>query len=294
MSRDASAADPSPGEPAQPRGLLAIFAHPDDESFGCGGTLALAAESGVPVWLICATNGDQGGRPGEDVADHSMDGEIRMDELREACRALGINPPIFLGYRDSGMEGWGAPPGSLAVADPAEAVERIAAEIRRLRPATIVTFDPGGIYGHPDHVTISARATDAYRRAAGEPGGPRALYHQAVPRSSVTRLLELMAQRSPGADGAPAREPSEDDRRQAEAFVRFSRPDEEITTIVDVRSVIDRKTAALQAHASQTQGRDFGEDGGDAGAELFGREAFILVDPAPEPGLRETSLRGLA
>jgi len=151
----------------RPRGLLAIFAHPDDESYGAGGVMALAATAGNPVWVLCATNGDQGGRPGEIGVDHSMDPETRREELRCACEAIGAAEPVFLGYRDSGMEGWGAPEGSLSLADPEEVVERIVAVIRRLRPAVIVTFDPGGVYGHPDHCGVQAgrRRTGRSRRS---------------------------------------------------------------------------------------------------------------------------------
>ncbi len=272
-----------------PRGLLAIFAHPDDESFGAGGTLALHAARGEPVWLVCATNGDQGGRPGEDADDHSMDPEVRLEELRCACRAMGIAEPIFLGYRDSGMEGWGAPEGSLAVADLEEVVGRVLAEIRRLRPAVVITFDPGGIYGHPDHVAISARATEAYRRAAAEPGGPSALYHQALGRSAVLELQRLMeaAARTSGEPPAP---PSQDDLRQQEAFFRLARPDDEITTMVDVRSVLDRKLAALACHGSQMRGRQWDEAPRDLVEQRLGTETFVRVDPPPTPGERETAL----
>jgi LmbE family N-acetylglucosaminyl deacetylase len=78
------------------RGLLAIFAHPDDETFSSGGVMAMAAMAGHPVWSICATNGDEGGLADE-RGDHAMDPEIRIRELQCACLALGVNPPIFLG-----------------------------------------------------------------------------------------------------------------------------------------------------------------------------------------------------
>ena len=202
--------------------------------------MALAAAAGNPVWVLCVTNGDQGGRPGEMGVDHSLDPEIRLEELRCACSEMGIAEPIFLGYRDSGMEGWGAPEGSLALADPDEVVERMVEVIRRLRPAVIVTFDPGGIYGHPDHVKCSATATAAYRQAAAEPGGPIALYHQVMPRSRIAGMRAAMEEeRRRSGDTTP---PSEDDLRQQEAFERLARPDEEITTIVR-----DRRGARSQA-----------------------------------------------
>ncbi len=273
----------------EPRGLLAIFAHPDDESFGVGGSMALIAERGVPVWLVCATNGDQGGRPGEDVEDHSMDPEIRRRELECACQALGVEPPIFLGYRDSGMEGWVAPEGALSRADPQEVIERLATEIRRLRPVSVVTFDPGGIYGHPDHVAVSAHATEAYRRTSGEPGGPRFLYHVAIPRSALDEMQRMMEEEA-ASSNEPAAQPSPDDLRQQEAFRRLARPDEDFTTLVDVRPVIERKVAALACHDSQMRGRAFGSDDREQAERNLGRETFIRVDPPPAPGARDDAL----
>jgi LmbE family N-acetylglucosaminyl deacetylase len=271
-----------PAATAAPRGLLAIFAHPDDESYGAGGVLALAAAAGNPVWVLCVTNGDQGGRPGETGVDHSLDPEIRREELRCACRELGISEPIFLGYRDSGMEGWGAAEGSLSLADPAEVVERMLTVIRRLRPAVVVTFDPGGVYGHPDHVACSATATAAYRRAAAEAGGPVALYHQALPRSRVAAMRAAMEEeRLRSGESAT---PSEDDLRQQEAFERLARPDEDITTIVRIGSVLERKVAALACHDSQMRGRRWEDPETRAQLEaMFGEETFVRVDPAPQP-----------
>jgi LmbE family N-acetylglucosaminyl deacetylase len=268
-----------------PRGLLAIFAHPDDESFSIGGTLALAAEHGARVRVLCATNGDEGGEGAD--GDHAMDPKIRLSELRAACLALGIEAPVFLGYSDSGMEGWGPKPGSLALADPEQAIGRIVAEIQVFRPSVVITFDPGGIYGHPDHMAISALASEAFRRAAAEPGGPLALYHTAIRRSFVPEMGRLMAeaaQASGETEGAPTREPSADDLAQQRKFVELARPDEDFTTHVDVRAMVGRKIAALAAHASQTRG--MGVEGGspEMGDWMLGDEWFIRVAPPPAAG----------
>jgi LmbE family N-acetylglucosaminyl deacetylase len=273
-----------------PRGLLAIFAHPDDETFGAGGTLALVAAAGVPTWIICATDGDLGGVAGA----RELDPELRRGELRCAMSALGVAEPIFLGYGDSGMEGWAKPPGCLALADEEEVVGRLVDVIHRLRPATIVTFDPGGIYGHPDHVTISARATAAFHRATAQPGGPVALYHQALSRRDLAGWGEMQAEWAAlrGEDPAAGAEPSADDLLQQQRFVELARPDEDVTTEVDVRSVLDRKLAAFGCHASQIR-----EDWSVAPREMLERwmgfETFIRVVPAPVPGERETTLRGV-
>jgi len=273
-----------------PRGLLAIFAHPDDETFGAGGAMALAAAGGVPTWIVCATDGDLGGEEGA----RELDPDLRRGELRCAMTALGVAEPIFLGYGDSGMEGWPKPAGCLALADEEEVVGRLVEVIRELRPATIVTFDPGGIYGHPDHVTISARATEAFRRAAREPGGPTTLYHQAISRGDLASWGEMQAQWAAlrGDEAAEPREPSADDLLQQQRFVELARPDEDFTTQVDVRPVLDRKLAAFACHASQIR-----EDWSAVPREMLdrwmGRETFIRVEPPPVPGERETALRGV-
>jgi N-acetyl-1-D-myo-inositol-2-amino-2-deoxy-alpha-D-glucopyranoside deacetylase len=274
---------------APPRGLLAIFAHPDDESFGVGGVLALAAARGVPPRLGCATDGDLGGAAGA----RALDRELRRGELRDAMAALGVPEPIFLGYGDSGMENWPRPADFLATADAEEVVGRLESILAEVRPAVVLTFDPGGIYGHPDHVTISARATEAYRRAAARPGGPSVLYHQAIPRSGLAemgRLQEALAERAGSATPAP---PSEDDLLQQRRFVELARPDEEVTTIVDVRSALDRKLAALAAHASQMREGGWPDAPREMVEQFLGWETFVLVDPPPLPGERETDLRGV-
>ena len=286
----AGASDPAAG--VKPSGLLAIFAHPDDESYGAGGVMALAAAAGNAVWVLCATNGDQGGRPGEMDVDHGLDPEIRRVELACACSELGIHEPIFLGYRDSGMEGWGAPEGSLSLAPQEEVVERILAVVRRLRPAVIVTFDPGGVYGHPDHTACSATATAAYRRAAAEPDGPVALYHQALPRSAIAAMRA--AQEEERRRSGDTKPPTEDDIRQGEAFEKLARPDDEITTIVPIASVLERKVAALACHDSQMRGRQWDDPEARAQMErMFGTETFVRVDPPMQPGEKEDRFTGL-
>lgn len=275
---------------ADPRGLLAIFAHPDDETFGAGGALALAAAAAVPTWLVCATDGDLGGVEGA----RELDRELRRGELRCAMAALGVAEPIFLGYGDSGMEGWAKPEGCLALAPADEVVGRLVAIVRELRPATILTFDPGGIYGHPDHVAISAHATAAFRLAAVEPGGPTTLYHQALSRSDLARWGEMEAQLAAlrGEDEADAPEPTADDLLQRQRFVELARPDEDVTTEADVRPVLDRKLAAFACHASQVRDRWTGVPR-DVLEVWLGRETFIRVEPPPLPGERETALRGV-
>lgn len=147
-----------------PFSLLAIFAHPDDESFTVGGTLARYAAEGVVVSLLCATRGEAG----IEGMDPQEAARVREQELRAACAVLGVSEVRFLGYRD----------GELAQADPAEVTARMAQTMRELRPQVVITFGPDGISGHPDHVAVSRLATVAFDAVAGE-GSVRRLYYVA-------------------------------------------------------------------------------------------------------------------
>ncbi len=140
---------------------MCVLAHPDDESLGTGGILARYSHEGIDTFVVTATRGergrfdDKGTKPGLDVV-----GRAREAELRSAARELGVREVVLLDYVD----------GDLDRAEPAEASESIAAHMRRLRPHVVVTFDPFGAYGHPDHIAIShltaaaiVRAADAHR-----------------------------------------------------------------------------------------------------------------------------------
>lgn len=148
--------------------LLSVLAHPDDESFGSGGTLALYAKRGVNIHLVCATRGEVG-----DVDPAMLDGyksvaDLRESELRCAAGYLGLREVHFLGYRDSGMPG--SPDNSHPNALYAQPIEQVAAQvstyIRRLKPHVVITFDPIGGYYHPDHIAIHKATVLAFKLAA--------------------------------------------------------------------------------------------------------------------------------
>lgn len=138
--------------------LMCILAHPDDESLGTGGILARYATEGIATYLVTATRGQRGwfGAPGEYPGSDTL-GRIREQELREAARVLGLREVIVLDHMD----------GDLDRADPAEVIGQLAAHIRRVRPQVVVTFDPNGYYGHPDHIAISQFTSAALVLAAG-------------------------------------------------------------------------------------------------------------------------------
>ncbi len=188
------------------RRLLAVFAHPDDETFGTGGTLAYYARHGVEVYLICATRGEVGEAP-PDLKGFQSTGEMREDELRCAAGILGLKAVYFLGYRDSGMPGSpdNTNPRALA-AQPIKAVAReLARYIRELQPQVVITFDPIGGYRHPDHIAIH-RATVEACRISGDPSQaidnlppftPPKLYYSTFSRRfmrTAVRVLKLLRQ----------------------------------------------------------------------------------------------------
>lgn len=231
--------------------LLAVLAHPDDESFGLGGTLALYAKRGYDTYLVCATRGEVGDV--DNLGGHASIAELRESELRCAAGHLGLQGVFFLDYRDSGM------PGSddnrhpnAQVAHPVEEVAgRVVKYIRQLKPDVVLTFDPIGGYKHPDHIHIHQATVFAFDKAsdasfhpeAGAPFQPRGLYFQVFPRGFLkwaVRLLPLF-----GKD--PAKFGRNGDINLKElAEVSFP-----VHARLDIRSVSDAKREAGACHASQ-------------------------------------------
>ncbi|MBK9927464.1 MAG: PIG-L family deacetylase [Anaerolineales bacterium] len=148
--------------------LLAIFAHPDDESMGMGGTLAKYSAEGIETHLVCASRGERGWfGPEEQNPGPDRLGQIRTKELENAVKELGMSGLHFLGYIDGDVDN----------ADHTEAISKIVTHIRRIKPQVIVTFPPDGNYGHPDHIAIGQFASAAivcaadanYKDAEGSP-----------------------------------------------------------------------------------------------------------------------------
>lgn len=229
--------------------LLAIFPHPDDETFSAGGLMAAARERGDSVILVCATRGEAGesGDPGHDTPETL--GIAREAELREAMTYLGVEDVRFLGYRDSGMEGSAEAqnPQAFVRAPVAEAAARLVPMIREIRPDTVVTFGEDGVYGHPDHLHLH----HVVKRAVADAGDPNwehneppaawqtpYLYFATAPREDLEELLARP--RSPLA--------SISDRARA----NLGTPRAKITTIVDVSRWAQQKRDAFTAHLSQT------------------------------------------
>lgn len=265
--------------------LLISFAHPDDETFGLGPTIAYYVEQGVQVDLICATNGEAG-----DVAPEYMRGfetvaEVRLAELACAAEKLGINDIFTFGYRDSGM--MGSPqndhPDSLWQVSEDDLVRRVVEVIRRVRPQVVVTFDPHGGYGHPDHIAIH-RATVAAFHVAGDaarypehladglrPYQPQKLYYSVFPRLMVR--LAVAGMRLTGRD---PRKMGRNNDLDLQAVLDATLP---ITTRIPLARYYDIWMDASACHASQ--------QGGGANVplprfiarRLFGSQTFFRAWP---------------
>ncbi len=182
--------------------LLAVVAHPDDETFGMGGTLAYYARQGVEVHLICATRGEVGEVEPRMLEGFSSVGELRENELCCAADVLGLKKVHFLDYRDSGMPG--SPenkhPRALVLAPVDEAAMRIAKLIREIQPQVLITFDPIGGYMHPDHIAIHQATVLAFDLAGNNsvvldelpPYKPAKLYFHIFPRGFLRIMVAIM------------------------------------------------------------------------------------------------------
>jgi LmbE family N-acetylglucosaminyl deacetylase len=270
---------------AQVRRLMAVLAHPDDESLGVGGTIAKYAAEGVDVFLLTATRGEGGryfGHRAGDIEHPGADalGRIREAELRAAAEVLGIREVSLLDYRDQHLDR----------ADPCQAVAQIAWHLRRVRPDIVVTFGPDGAYGHPDHVAISQFTTAAIAAAADPalapdddraPWTPHAvskLYYIAWPAEMWGAYQAAFRNLTVLVDGV---------ERQATPW-----PDWAITTQLDTRNVWSTVWRAVSCHESQVSGyeRLMSVPAGHHEA-LWGRQSFYRALSRVNGGRsRETDL----
>lgn len=226
-----------------PLRLMAVLAHPDDESLGFGGTLAKYAAEGVYTCVVTATRGEAGRfrglPPGEGHPGAEALGRIREAELRAAAAALGVREVSLLGYRDQALDD----------AEPREATRRIVTHLRRVRPQVVLTFAPDGAYGHPDHVAI-CQLTTAAVVAATDPGfmldGPDGalashavskLYYLAWPAASYSAYEEAFRKLVSQVDGVA---------REASPW-----PDWALSCVIETRDHWATVWRAVSCHESQ-------------------------------------------
>lgn len=274
--------------PETPR-LMFVHAHPDDESLGNGATIAHYTARGAQVQVVTCTLGEEGEVIGERwallAADHADQlGGYRIGELTRALRALGVSAPNYLGgagrWRDSGMAGI-APPARhrprFVDADEREAVGELVALIRELRPHVVVTYDPDGGYGHPDHIQAHLITTAAVAAAGtqgdhpGEPWAVPKFYWTVLSRDAMAASLRALGPEDLRPDWILP--PPE--------MVPFTYPDESITAVIEADADAHAgKVAALAAHATQVTvggtGRAFALSNNLA-LPIVAQEHYVLV-----------------
>ncbi|MDA1219421.1 MAG: PIG-L family deacetylase [Chloroflexi bacterium] len=260
--------------------VLAAFAHPDDEGFGSGGTLAMLASRGAKVTLVCSTNGDVGEISDPDLATPENLYQVRQEELRQAMQVTGVKDVRFLNYRDSGMAGTedNNHPNSLHQAAPDQVVGQLVAIIHEIRPNIVITHDPYGGYGHPDHQAVCRHATSAFSVAAdaaafpGQFWSPGLLYYVCFPRSNFRRMWQEML-----------------DHGITPPFASMDvdligTPDAEVTTTVDVSRYVDTKVASLNCHRTQmSPNGPFAQLPEEKVREYMRTEYFMLARPQGTP-----------
>ncbi|MCX2714546.1 N-acetyl-1-D-myo-inositol-2-amino-2-deoxy-alpha-D-glucopyranoside deacetylase [Mycolicibacterium sp. J2] len=271
--------------------LLFVHAHPDDESLTTGATIAHYAAQGATVRVVTCTMGEEGEVIGDRWSQLAVDaadqlGGYRISELSTALAALGAGEPIFLGgagrWRDSGMPGTPARHRQRFVdADIEGPVAALVAIIRELRPHVVVTYDPNGGYGHPDHIRAYEVTTAAVAAAAGDghPGEP-----WQVPKFYWTVLAQ-----SAIADGLAALgEPPADWITIKPEDLTFGYPDEKVDAVIDASAQLAAKAAALRAHATQVSVAPDGRSlalSNLVALPLWGIEHYVLA--AGSPGERD-------
>ena len=233
--------------------ILAVLAHPDDESFGLGGTLALYASKGYDTYLVCATRGEVGTVDEEHLNGFKDIAELRTDELMRAAKHLGLKNVFFLGYRDSGMPGMedNQHPEAQINHPIDEVAGRIVKYIRELKPDVVLTFDPIGGYKHPDHIHIHQATLLAFEKAddpnfhpeAESSFKPRALYYQVFPRAFLKWMTRLML--------LTGKDPTKWGRNGDINLKELAEVEFPVHVRLDIRSVSEIKRLAGAQHASQ-------------------------------------------
>ncbi len=253
--------------------LLAVFAHPDDESIMMGGALAFYVRRGIEVNVLCATRGEWGTSDDLSADERQNLGTIREEELRKACQILGAN---LLGFLD-------CPDGKVNETDWMETEEKIVRHIRQTRPQVVVTFGPDGLYWHPDHIATSSITTRAFasagdancfRNQIGEglkAFQPAKLYYAAYPDF----LMRQMA----------ANVVKENDSNHLWGFSAdsFGVSSHQITTMLNVKETLPEKMRAIRSHKTQLAPNNIFSLIDDEAANLFlSREYFKLTQPEPD------------
>jgi len=267
--------------------LLAVVAHPDDETFGMGGTLAYYAQQGVEVYVICATHGDAGDVEPSYLEGYDTIADLRMAELHCAVSKLGVKDVYVLPHRDSGMPGSepNQHPEALCNVPVEQAAGEIVAYVRQVRPQVIITHDPIGNYYHPDHIATHHATERAFLEAGdpqafpgdGQPYAPQKLYFSTFNRKVMRFLLPLMPLF--GID------PRHYGRNGDIDMVKVSQVTFPVHAAINYKQVEDVREEASRCHASQGGGRRNRTAYGILRRLLSSsRDTFAQAYPEPDDG----------
>lgn len=277
--------------------LLAVLAHPDDETFGMGGTLAFYAQQGAKVYLVCATRGEVGDVDQEHMQGFNTVAEVREAELRCAAAKLGLTGVYFLGYRDSGMPGSAnnRHPQALAAAPLEEVAAKIVHIIRLVKPQVVITFDPIGGYRHPDHIAIHNATVRAFEEAGdpdwrpvqGEGAGlpsyrPQKLYFHTFSRPLLRTAVRFMP--------IFGKDPHKWGKNGDIDLKQLAKEEFPAHAVIDFRQVRERKEKASGCHSSQGGSRMVTGLMGWIMRMGANKETFMRAYPPPKDGLRERDL----
>ncbi len=240
-----------------PKTLLLTGAHPDDETLGMGGTLAQYAAAGYKVYYVCGTRGEVGEVAPEFMQGYTSIADLRTHELECAAKVLGLTEVIYLGYRDSGMAGSeeNKHPNALAAAPTEEVAGRIVEIIRRIKPEVIITSDPLGGYGHPDHIAIHKATVMAFN-AAGDPQKypntgpsfqPQKLYFHVFPHRFLKFMVKVWS--------LLGRDVHHMGRNRDIDFASFVENEFPVHCVIKLKKKsVQTQRRAVACHASQTSG----------------------------------------
>lgn len=263
--------------------MVSFHAHPDDEAIATSGTMMKAADEGHRVVLVVATKGEQGEpapgalKPGEALGDR------RAVETQDSAAIIGAHRVEFLGYEDSGMAGDAANdnPACFWQADFDEAVERLARILAEESADVLTVYDDHGGYGHPDHIQVHRVGMGAARKA-----GVEKVFYATMNRTQILRQMAEVESFAEAIDEINA------ERAERVTEEDFGTDEAEITHAVDVSTYLERKRAAMLAHASQiTADSFFGAMTDQQFANAFGTEWYVAPGP-PRAGEFATDLFG--
>lgn len=237
--------------------LVFFGAHPDDESFGIGSTLAKYAASGVRAYYVCSTGGEIGTVAPEFMQGFNSVKELRAHEMECAAKILGLAGVYYLGYRDSGMPGSGdnKHPEAMAMAPIDEISGKVVKIIREVRPDVVITHDSSGTYGHPDHIATSKAVVKAFQAAgdpaqypeAGTPFQPKKLYFGIRPRRFMRTMIRLMP--------LFGQDPRHFGRNKDVDLTRITNVKYRVDAVIRLdKKSVETRNQAVACHASQSSG----------------------------------------